>query len=128
MSIGDKMLNYRLKRKGQDANVILTLMKKHFPDFIQVWKDYENRNITKKELITKWDKLCDECCLKNGVNNVKYVKLNVNTIQRLDTTKKDIVWTDGALYDFIFIRLPRANKDHLITFMNTLYSSIEIKK
>ena len=124
MSIGDKMLRYELKRKGQDANKIFKAMKKNLPKFIQTLDDYENRNITKKELIDKWDILCDECYLKDGVNNVKYVKLNVNTIQRLDTTKKDIVWTDGELYDFIFIRLPRANKDHLITYMNTLYSSI----
>lgn len=122
------MLRYEPKRKGQDANKVFKAMKKHLPKFIQILNDYENRNITKKELIDKWDVLCGECYLKNGANNVKYVKLNVNTIQRLDTTKKDIVWTDGELYDFIFIRLPRANKDHLITFMNTLYSSIEIKK
>lgn len=122
------MLRYELKRKGQDANKVFKAMKKNLPKFIQTLDDYENHNITKKELIDKWNILCCECYLNDGVNNVKYVKLNVNTIKRLNTTKKDIVWTDGVLYDFIFIRLPRANKDHLITFMNTLYSSIEIQK
>ena len=56
MSIGDKMLRYELKRKGQDANKIFKEMKKNLPKFIQTLDDYENRNITKKELIDKEDK------------------------------------------------------------------------
>lgn len=118
-SDGDKM-------KTENARATLNKFRDHFPIFNQEWEDYQNGEMTKKELLSNWSDFCKNTChMKIGKNNAFYLPLAKYTVKRPPTTTKDIVWVDGDRYDFVFIRLHRSTNLHIVEFMNILNTAKE---
>ena len=54
-SDGDKM-------KTENARATLNKFRDHFPIFNQEWEDYQNGEMTKKELLSNWSDFCKNTC------------------------------------------------------------------
>lgn len=97
--------------------------KSQYPAISIAWKKYQNKEISKREWLHFIKTLCKKCGFKVGENKVRYLQRRKGSIDRTgeeESSTKDVVWTDGEYYDFIFIRLERATLEDIEYLMSKI--------
>ena len=90
--------------------------KQQYPAICIAWDKYQNQEISKREWLHFMKTLCKKCGFKVGENKVRYLQRRKGGINRTgeeESSTKDVVWTDGEWYDFIFIRLEKATLEDI---------------